>query len=438
MVTVNVIGAGLAGSECALQLARRGIKVKLFDMKPEKMSAAHSDTNFAELVCSNSLKSNDISTAGGLLKQELRALGSELIDCADKTSVPAGGALAVDRKLFALCVTEKIKSNPNIDIVNETVSKIPSGVTVIATGPLTDESLFHEIKRLCGNEKFLYFFDAAAPIVDRNSIDFNLAFISDRYDKGTGDYINCPLNKEEFEIFHSELVKAQTAKLKDFEESKIFEGCMPLEVMAKRGTDTIRFGPFKPVGLTDPKTGKRPYAVLQLRKENNFGSLYNLVGCQTNLTFPEQKRVFGLIPALKNAEFLRYGVMHKNTYINSPALLSEGFSLRSEPDMYFAGQISGVEGYVESIASGLVVALSVLNRAKGLQPDDFASETMTGALAKYISSPSVNFQPMNANFGILPPLETHERDKAKRKQLLAERALKQITIYSYKLSRSNL
>ena len=424
---INVIGAGLAGSECALQLAKCGIKVRLFEMKPARMSPAHSNADFAELVCSNSLKSNDVNTAGGLLKQELRLLGSELIDCADKTAVAAGGALAVDRGLFAHCVTEKIKNNPNIEVKTETVERVEAeGITVVATGPLTDDSLFPAIKRLCGDEGFLHFFDAAAPIVEKDSIDFDCAFISDRYGKGTSDYVNCPLSKEEFAVFHSELINAETAKVKDFEQNKIFEGCMPLEVMAKRGADTIRFGPFKPVGLTDPKTERRPWAVLQLRKENEFGSLYNLVGCQTHLTFPEQRRVFRLIPALKNAEFLRYGVMHKNTYINSPALLNGDFSLKSSPNVYFAGQVSGVEGYTESIASGLTAALSVLNRLKGLQPVDFGCDTMIGALAKYISTASGNFQPMNANFGILDDLDTLERDKAKRKQLMAERSLKQI------------
>jgi len=421
---INVVGAGLAGSECALQLAKHGVKVRLFDMKPAKMPPAHSDENFAELVCSNSLKSNDVNSAAGLLKQELRLLGSELIDCADKTSVPAGGALAVDRKLFAECVTEKIRRNPNIEVITKTVTAA-EGATVIATGPLTDESLLPEIQRLCGKE-FLHFYDAAAPVISCDSVDFNNAFICDRYGKGTDDYANCPLTKEEFEIFRRELVNAQTAKVKDFERDKIFESCMPLEVMAQRGADTIRFGPFKPVGLTDPKTGKRPYAVLQLRKEDNYGALYNLVGCQTHLTFPEQRRVFGLVPALKNAEFLRYGVMHKNIYLNSPEVLNADFSLRSNQNVYFAGQISGVEGYAESIASGLTAALSVLMRLKGKQPADFTGKTMLGALAKYISSASGDFRPMNANFGILDGLETHERDKTKRKLLMAERALETI------------
>lgn len=421
---INVIGAGLAGCECALQIADRGFEVNLYEMKPLKKSPAHTNDLFAELVCSNSLKSNDIGTAGGLIKEELRILGSHVIECADQTAVPAGGALAVDRELFAQKVTEKVKNNKNIKVINKICDKIFEGeINVIATGPLTDEAFLGEIARLCKNE-FLHFFDAAAPIVTFDSIDMNEVFVSSRYDKGTDDYLNCPMNKEQFEAFWHELVNAETAHVKDFEDDKVFEGCMPVEVMAKRGTDTIRFGPLKPVGLTDPKTGKRPWAVLQLRKENNYNTMYNLVGFQTHLTFPEQRRVFSMIPALKNAEFVRYGVMHKNTYINSPDLLDKNFALTDNQNVYFAGQISGVEGYVESVASGLVAGLSVVNKLQGKPQIDFTNRTIVGSLANYISSANGKyFQPMNANFGILEGLDFNERDKRKKKQLLAERSL---------------
>ncbi len=421
---INVIGAGLAGCECALQIADRGFEVNLYEMKPLKKSPAHTNDLFAELVCSNSLKSNDIGTAGGLIKEELRILGSHVIECADQTAVPAGGALAVDRELFAQKVTKKVKNNKNIKVINKICDKIFEGeINVIATGPLTDEAFLGEIARLCKNE-FLHFFDAAAPIVTFDSIDMNEVFVSSRYDKGTDDYLNCPMNKEQFEAFWHELVNAETAHVKDFEDDKVFEGCMPVEVMAKRGTDTIRFGPLKPVGLIDPKTGKRPWAVLQLRKENNYNTMYNLVGFQTHLTFPEQRRVFSMIPALKNAEFVRYGVMHKNTYINSPDLLDKNFALTDNQNVYFAGQISGVEGYVESVASGLVAGLSVVNKLQGKPQIDFTNRTIVGSLANYISSANGKyFQPMNANFGILEGLDFNERDKRKKKQLLAERSL---------------
>ena len=421
---INVIGAGLAGCECALQIADRGFEVNLYEMKPLKKSPAHTNDLFAELVCSNSLKSNDIGTAGGLIKEELRILGSHVIECADQTAVPAGRALAVDRELFAQKVTEKVKNNKNIKVINKICDKIFEGeINVIATGPLTDEAFLGEIARLCKNE-FLHFFDAAAPIVTFDSIDMNEVFVSSRYDKGTDDYLNCPMNKEQFEAFWHELVNAETAHVKDFEDDKVFEGCMPVEVMAKRGTDTIRFGPLKPVGLIDPKTGKRPWAVLQLRKENNYNTMYNLVGFQTHLTFPEQRRVFSMIPALKNAEFVRYGVMHKNTYINSPDLLDKNFALTDNQNVYFAGQISGVEGYVESVASGLVAGLGVVNKLQGKPQIDFTNRTIVGSLANYISSANGKyFQPMNANFGILEGLDFNERDKRKKKQLLAERSL---------------
>ena len=423
---IDVIGAGLAGCECAMQIADRGFEVNLIEMKPIKKSPAHHVDTFAELVCSNSLKSNDVNTAGGLLKEELRILGSHVIECADKTRVPAGGALAVDRDLFSQAVTEKIKSYKNITVVNKIAEKAEGDITVFASGPLTDEALLGEISRLCKND-FLHFFDAAAPIITYDSIDFESAFISSRYDKGTDDYINCPMNKEEFEAFWNELVKAETAHVKDFEENMVFEGCMPIEVMAKRGMDTIRFGPLKPVGLIDPRTGRRPWAVLQLRKENNYNTMYNLVGFQTHLTWPEQRRVFCMIPALKNAEFVRHGVMHKNTYINSPDLLDKNFAMVDNQNIYFAGQISGVEGYVESIASGLVAGLSIVNKLQGKPQLDFSTQTITGALSQYISSANGKyFQPMNANFGILDGLDYNERDKQKKKQALASRSVEKM------------
>jgi len=423
---IDVIGAGLAGCECAMQIADRGFEVNLIEMKPVKKSPAHHSDTFAELVCSNSLKSNDVNTAGGLLKEELRILGSHVIECADKTRVPAGGALAVDRDLFSQAVTEKVKSYKNINIINKLAVKAEGDITVFATGPLTDEALIGEISRLCKND-FLHFFDAAAPIITYDSIDFDSAFISSRYDKGTDDYINCPMNKEEFEAFWRELVNAETAHVKDFEENMVFEGCMPVEVMAKRGMDTIRFGPLKPVGLIDPRTGRRPWAVLQLRKENNYNTMYNLVGFQTHLTWPEQRRVFCMIPALKNAEFVRYGVMHKNTYINSPDLLDKNFALIDNQNIYFAGQISGVEGYVESIASGLVAGLSIVNKLQNKPQLDFSTQTITGGLAQYISSANGKyFQPMNANFGILDELGYHERDKKKKKECLALRSVEKM------------
>lgn len=420
---IDVIGAGLAGCECAMQIADRGFEVNLIEMKPVKKSPAHHSDNFAELVCSNSLKSNDVNTAGGLLKEELRLLGSRVIECADKTSVPAGGALAVDRDLFSRAVTEKVRSYANIKIINKIAEREEGDITVFATGPLTDEALMGRISQLCKGE-FLHFFDAAAPIVTYDSIDLSKTFVSSRYGKGTDDYINCPMDKEEFEAFWQALVTAETAHVKDFEENMVFEGCMPVEVMAKRGKDTIRFGPLKPVGLTDPATGKRPWAVLQLRKENNYNTMYNLVGFQTHLTFPEQRRVFRMIPALAGAEFVRYGVMHKNTYINSPDLLDKNFALKDNQNIYFAGQISGVEGYVESIASGLMVGLNVAMRLQNRRPPEFTSKSVTGALAQYISSANGKyFQPMNANFGILESLGYDERDKQKKKSLLAQRAL---------------
>lgn len=426
-MTIRVIGAGLAGCEAAWQIARRGLNVELVEMKPAKKTPAHHTDMFAELVCSNSLKAARVNSAAGLLKEEMRRMGSLLMQCADECSVPAGGALAVDRKLFSNAVTDRIKQHPNITLVSKEVTKLSDdGINVIATGPLTSEPLADSIKEKFGGG--LSFFDAAAPIVTAESIDMNSAFCASRYGKGDGDdYINCPMNKEEYEVFHSELVGAERTPLHgvDVANPKVYEGCMPIEVMAQRGADTIRFGPMKPVGLTDPKTGRRPWAVLQLRKENADGTMYNLVGFQTNLKFGEQKRVFGLIPALKNAEFVRYGVMHRNTFINSPQILSAAFAVRDNPDMFFAGQITGVEGYMESGASGLLAGINAYNRAMGNDMLILPENTMIGALAKYISDETVkDFQPMGANIGILPPLEQNIRDKQLKAQAHADRSLK--------------
>lgn len=422
---VKILGAGLAGAEAAWQSAKRGAQVTLYEMKPTEFSPAHHNPNFAELLCSNSLKSNDPNTASGLLKNELRALDSMLISVADSCAVPAGSALAVDRDIFAQKVTEKLKTQKNIKIINETVSKISvdDEVLIIATGPLTHESLLPSLQNLLG-EQFLHFFDAVAPIVTADSIDFDSAFIGGRYGNGD-DYVNCPMNKSEFELFWEELVNAETASIKDF-ENNVFESCMPIEVMAKRGCDTIRFGPLKPVGLFDERKSERPYAVLQLRKENEAGTIYNLVGFQTHLTFGEQKRVFSLIPALKNAEFVRYGVMHKNTFINAPKTLDKFFRLKSNPKIFFAGQISGVEGYVESIASGLMCGINAVNTLLAKQLTEFENQTMIGALAEYISSPNSDFQPMNANYGILPPIAGKYKDKQLKRAALSQRAMESL------------
>ena len=497
---INVIGAGLAGSEATYQIAKRGIKVKLYEMKPNKFSPAHSNSDFAEIVCSNSFKSNLLTNACGLLKEELRRLDSLLIKIADETAVPAGQALAVDRDEFAKKVTEVLKNNPNIEIINkEVVSKydntikennlsdnkiffedlIKDTITIIATGPLTSDSLSIGIKKLTG-ENELHFYDAAAPIIEKDSIDFNIAFYGDRYEQekkkdetieewhkrideykkqndqkednenriDTNSYINLPLNKEEYEKFVNELINAELVTLHDFEKGEIFEGCMPIEVMAKRGIDTLRFGPLKPVGFDDPRTGKRPYAVVQLRQDNTNATLYNMVGFQTNLKYGEQKRVFSLIPGLKDAEFVKYGVMHRNTFINSPELLDNTYNFKKNSNVYFAGQITGVEGYVESISSGMVAALNAANKLNdnnnSKKEDDiislnrkseldnkivFDNTTMIGTLADYISTKKENFQPMNANFGILPPLEGNRiKDKKKRYEELSKRALKILQI----------
>ena len=424
---VKVIGAGLAGCEAAFYLAERGVKVTLYEMKPNKKSPAHKSDSFAELVCSNSLKASRIESAAGLLKEEMRRLGSVCLESADKSSVPAGGALAVERNQFSEYITQKIKNHPNIEIKYECVEKIPTdAVTIIASGPLTDDALAEDIKKTVGSE-YLSFFDAAAPIISGESIDMSSAFYQSRYDKGEGDdYINCPLNKAEYEAFHKELISAERAPLKDFESDlKVYEGCMPIEILASRGIDAIRFGPMKPVGLTDPNTGHRPWAVLQLRKENCEGSMYNLVGFQTNLKFGEQKRVFSMIPALKNAEFMRYGVMHRNSFINSPELLNKNLSLKANPNVFFAGQLSGVEGYMESAASGIMAAINAFAYINGKNPLILPNTTMIGAMLNYITDPETKkFQPMGANFGILPPLSERVRDKKERYGLLAQRGLK--------------
>ncbi len=427
---VLVIGGGLAGSEAAYYLASRGVKTTLVEMKPKKFTPAHESENYGELVCSNSLKSNDIyANACGLLKEEMRLLGSMIIEAADNTKVPAGAALAVDRDKFSAYITNKLKNCPNLMLVSEEVKTLPEiekgggRYAIIATGPLTAEPLSEDIKNKFGGG--LHFYDASAPIVSAESIDLEHAFTGDRYGKGTGDYINCPMTKEEYYAFVDELLKAERAHLHEFEKGEIFEGCMPIEVMASRGRDTLRFGTLKPVGLFD-ETGKRPYAVLQLRLENENGTAYNLVGFQTNLKFPEQKRVFSMIPALKNAEFLRYGVMHRNTYLHSPDVLSRDFSVTNNRNLFFAGQITGVEGYVESAASGLLSAIAIFDDLQGKPRRTFSNETVCGALQTHISTPNRDFQPMNANFGILAPLPVRIKDKKERYKALAQRALQAI------------
>lgn len=415
MQYINVIGGGLAGSEAAYQIAKRGIKVRLYEMKPIKFSPAHSNENLAEIVCSNSLKSNLLTNACGLLKEELRRLDSLLVKCADETAVPAGQALAVDRDEFSKLVTKKIEENENIEIIKEEVTTIPDGITIIATGPLTSDALSSEIAKLTGEEK-LFFYDAAAPIVTKESIDMNNAFTADRYGKGDSDYINCPMTKEEYELFYDELINAEVTNKHEFEKGNLFEGCMPIEEMARRGSQTLTYGPLKPVGFD-----KKYYAVVQLRQDNKEGTLYNLVGFQTNLKFGEQKRVFSMIPALKNAEFVRYGVMHRNTYINAPKLLDNTFNLKGTK-IFFAGQISGVEGYVESIASGMVAAINAVQMIEKKEKIVFSEETIIGALSTYISTENKNFQPMNANFGILN-CDKKIKDKVQKYTYLAERSL---------------
>ncbi len=452
---ITIIGGGLAGCEAAYQIAKNGIKVKLYEMKPNKFTEAHSNENLAEIVCSNSFKSNLLTNACGLLKEELRRLDSLLIKIADETKVPAGQALAVDREEFAKRVTKIIESNPLIEIINEEVTDkleeiANNGIVIIATGPLTSSGLSEQIQKITGQDKF-YFYDAAAPIVNKESIDFDIAFYGDRYsqekqkeetieewhkrlkeqDKAEQSYINLPMDQEEYEEFWKNLVEAEVVTLHEFEKREIFEGCMPIEVMAKRGIDTLRFGPLKPVGFDDPRTGRRPYAIVQLRQDDKVASMYNLVGFQTNLKYGEQKRVFSMIPGLSNAEFVKYGVMHRNTYINSPELLDETYNLKSNTNIYFAGQITGVEGYVESISSGMVAALNAINDFRKIEDKEenfsriiFSENTMIGSLAKYISTPNKKFQPMNANFGILPELEGKKiRDKKQRYMEFSKRSL---------------
>ena len=422
---INVLGAGLAGVEAANMITKQGIKVRLYEMKPKKFTPAHKSNNFAELICSNSLKAKRLDSAAGLLKEEMKRLGSVLVPFAEETEVPAGGALAVDREKFSKLATNFIKNNPLIEVIEQEVTEIPrDAITVIATGPLTSDALAEEIKKLTGG--FLSFFDAAAPIISFDSIDMNKCFKASRYGKGEDDYINCPMNKEEYEAFYEALINAERAPVHsiDNRDPKVYEGCMPVEIMAKRGADTLRFGPLKPVGLRDPRTGHRPWAVVQLRTEDKDGTMYNLVGFQTNLKFPEQKRVFGMIPGLENAEFLRYGVMHRNTFLNSPELLDADFSLRSNKNIFFAGQMTGVEGYMESASSGLMAGLNAARRFLNKDAFTLPVTTMIGALSDYIShSVSKDFQPMGANFGVIPGIEPHIRDKKERYLKLAERAL---------------
>lgn len=445
---INVIGGGLAGTEAAYQIAKRGIKVKLYEMKPNKYSPAHANQNLAEIVCSNSFKSNLHTNACGLLKEELRAMDSLLIRIADNTAVPAGQALAVDREIFAKKVTEAIKSNPNIEVINEEIVDLEKlmedAITIVATGPLTADELANNISKITAQDK-LYFYDAAAPIVTKDSINFDIAFWGDRYEqerekdeeieawkerlkntKEKQNYINLPMNKEEYENFYKNLIDAEVVELHHFEKREIFEGCMPIEIMAKRGEDTLRFGPLKPVGFTDPRTGKRPYALVQLRQDDTEGNIFNLVGFQTNLKYGEQKRVFSMIPGLENAEFVKYGVMHRNTFIDSSYLLTNTYKMKSIKNLYFAGQITGVEGYVESISSGLMAGINAANEFNGKKEFILPIETMTGALANYISTPNEKFQPMNANFGIVPGLEKRIKDKKEKYTILADRGLNKL------------
>ena len=426
MSKVAVIGGGFAGVECASQIAKRGINVDLFEMKPTKYSPAHKSADLCELVCSNSFKAIRVESASGLLKAEMKMLGSVCVECAEKSAVPAGGALAVDRDIFASLVTKRIESDERINVIRKEITEIPEGydAVVIAAGPLVSDVLAESIKKLTGSA-FLSFFDAAAPVVEADSIDMDNAFLQSRYDRGgEDDYINCPMNKEEYEAFYEELINAQIAELHEFDKKHVYEGCMPVEIMAKRGPDTIRFGPLKPVGLRDPKTGHRPWAVLQLRKENKEGTMYNLVGFQTNLKFPEQKRVFSMIPALHDAEFVRYGVMHRNTFLDSPRLLNGDFSMKEHPDIFFAGQITGVEGYMESAAAGIMAGINVARRLLGKETIILPAENMIGALSRYISDGYVsNFQPMGASFGLLPQLPERIRDKKERYGVLAQRSL---------------
>ena len=421
---VTVIGAGLAGSECAWQLAQRGVHVTLREMKPEKKTPAHLTDNFAELCCSNSLRSDQLENAVGLLKEEMRRLDSLILTCADATRVEAGGALAVDRHGFAQMVTERIKNHPNITVVSGEVTDIPEGEVIIASGPLTSDALAERLQVLLGEDSDLHFYDAAAPLVSAESVDMDKAWFGSRYDKGGLDYVNCPMNQEEYDAFWQALTTAQEAEVHGFEDSQVFEGCMPVEVMARRGHDTLLYGPLKSRGLDDPRTGRWPYAVVQLRRDNADGTVYNLVGFQTHLRFPEQKRVFSMIPALHDAEFMRYGVMHRNTFLNSPKLLDRYYRLKAEPRISFAGQMTGVEGYVESAASGFLVGVETARRLRGMEPIDFPRETAIGALGLYVSNQSITqFQPMNINFGIIPPLDHRVKGKRNKNAELSQRSL---------------
>ena len=423
MKTVTVLGAGLAGSECAWQLAKRGINVKLIEMKPVKMTLAHTSPNFAELVCSNSLRSDELTNAVGLLKAEMRAMGSLIMESADANKVAAGGALAVDREGFSKYITDKLKSLPNVEVVSAEATEIPEGEVVIATGPLSSDAIAEKIAALCPDSD-LHFYDAVAPIVTLESVDMDSAFFASRYDKGTADYVNCPMDKDEYLAFVEELTHAKEAEVHGFDDGGVFEGCMPVEVMARRGVDTLRYGPLKPVGLIDPRTGRENYAVVQLRRDNADGTIYNIVGFQTHLTWGEQKRVFSMIPALKNAEFVRYGVMHRNTYLNSPKLLDRYYRLRTDGRISFAGQMTGVEGYVESAASGMLVGIETAARVLGMEPVDFPQETAIGALSLYVSGGSVgDFQPMNVNFGIISPLGCRVKGKRNKNAEISKRSL---------------
>lgn len=426
---VNVIGAGLAGSEAAWQIAKRGVNVRLYEMRPVKQTPAHHTDKFAELVCSNSLRANSLTNAVGVIKEEMRKLDSVIIDAADKASVPAGGALAVDRHEFAGTVTENVRNHPLVEVINEEVTEIPEGITIIATGPLTSPALAEKVRKLTG-EEYLYFYDAAAPIVEKDSIDMDKVYLKSRYDKGEAAYLNCPMTEEEFRRFHTALVEAEVVPLKEFEKEIYFEGCMPVEVMAARGDKTLTFGPMKPVGLEDPKTGKRPYAVVQLRQDDAAGTLYNIVGFQTHLKWGAQKEILSMIPGLENVEIVRYGVMHRNTFINSPNVLKPTYQLKADPNIFFAGQMTGVEGYVESAGSGLLAGINAAKLALGEEPLVLPAETALGSMARYITeADSKNFQPMNINFGLFPDLGERIRSKQERAERHANRALESIQNY---------
>ncbi|ANU19659.1 methylenetetrahydrofolate--tRNA-(uracil(54)-C(5))-methyltransferase (FADH(2)-oxidizing) TrmFO [Planococcus plakortidis] len=426
---VNVIGAGLAGSEAAWQIAKRGVNVRLYEMRPVKQTPAHHTDKFAELVCSNSLRANSLTNAVGVIKEEMRKLDSVIIDAADRASVPAGGALAVDRHEFAGMVTENVRNHPLVEVINEEVTEIPEGITIIATGPLTSPALAEKVRKLTG-EEYLYFYDAAAPIVEKDSIDMDKVYLKSRYDKGEAAYLNCPMTEEEFRRFHTALVEAEVVPLKEFEKEIYFEGCMPVEVMAARGDKTLTFGPMKPVGLEDPKTGKRPYAVVQLRQDDAAGTLYNIVGFQTHLKWGAQKEILRMIPGLENVEIVRYGVMHRNTFINSPNVLKPTYQLKADPNIFFAGQMTGVEGYVESAGSGLLAGINAAKLALGEEPVVLPAETALGSMARYITeADSKNFQPMNINFGLFPDLGERIKSKQERAERHANRALESIQNY---------